>query len=125
MKKTIIFFDGVCNLCDSFVNFVFKRDSKRMFFYAPLQGVTADSLLSTADKNSLKQIVLFHNNQIFKGYKAIQKIFCLLYPKISLIFKMIPGSFLYQIIAKKRYRLFGKKEGLYQPSTEQKSFFLP
>lgn len=124
MKKTIIFFDGICNLCDSFVNFVFKRDSKRIFFYAPLQGVTASSLLSIEDKDNLKQIVLLHNNQIFKGYRAIQKIFCLLYPKASLIFKIIPGSFLYKVIAKRRYKLFGKKEDLYQPSKEQKEFFL-
>ena len=125
MKKNIIFFDGVCNLCDSFVNFVFKKDSKKIFFYAPLQGVTADNLLSTEDKNSLKQIVLLHNDQTLKGYKAIQKVFYLLYPKMSLIFKVIPGSFLYKIIAKKRYRLFGKKEDLYKPSKEQELFFLP
>ena len=124
-EKTVIFFDGVCNLCDSFVNFVYQRDSQRRFFYAPLQGQTARELLAAEDRTDLKYIVLFCAGQVFRGSSAIQEVFCRLYPRGGWFFKRIPGRFLYGIIAKRRYKLFGKKEGLYEPSPEQKEFFLP
>ena len=124
-EKTIIFFDGICNLCDSFINFVYERDSRRQFFYAPLQGKTARDLLAETDRTDLKYIVLFCNGQIFRGPEAIQEIFSLLYPKKTRILRKIPGHFLYKFIAKRRYKIFGKKEELYEPSPEQKEFFLP
>lgn len=124
-EKTIIFFDGVCNLCDSFVNFVYKRDSRRRFFYAPLQGPTAGELLADPDRTDLKYIVLFRKGRIFRGSQAIQEVFCQLYPGLAWFFKRIPGRFLYGVIAKRRYGIFGKKEELYTPSSEQKEFFLP
>ena len=124
-EKAIIFFDGVCNLCDSFVNFMYKRDSQRQFLYAPLQGETAEKSLSAGDRTNLKYIVLFHKNQIFRGPQAIQEVFCRLYPRGAWFLKRIPGHFLYKSIAKRRYSLFGKKETLYEPSPQQKDFFLP
>lgn len=124
-EKVIIFFDGVCNLCDSFVNFVYERDSYRQFFYAPLQGKTARDLLAETDRTDLKYIVLFCNGRIFRGPEAIQEIFSLLYPKRARLFRRIPGRFLYKFIAKRRYKIFGKKEELYEPSSQQKKFFLP
>lgn len=123
--KAIIFFDGICNLCDSFINFVYKRDSKKQFLYAPLQGETAKKHLAAEDRTNLRYIVLFHREQVFRGPQAVQEVFCRLYPKGALFLKRIPGHFLYKGIAKRRYRLFGKKEKLYEPSPQQKEFFLP
>ncbi|MCY4512679.1 MAG: DCC1-like thiol-disulfide oxidoreductase family protein [Bdellovibrionales bacterium] len=123
-EKTIIFFDGVCNLCDSFVNFVYKRDGQRQFLYSSLQGQTAKDMLAEQDRTDLKYLVLFYKGQVFRGPEAVQKIFCLLYPKMAWFFKKIPGRFLYEVIAKSRYKIFGKKEELYAPSPEQKKFFL-
>ena len=124
-EKTIIFFDGICNLCDSFVNFVYRRDSHRKFFYAPLQGETAGELLAEKDRTDLKYIVLFCKGQIFRGSQAVQEVFCQLYPRLAWFFKRVPGRVLYEVIAKRRYKLFGKKEKLYEPSPKQKQFFLP
>ena len=121
-EKTIIFFDGVCNLCDSFINFVYKRDSRRQFFYAPLQGKTAEDLLAETDRTDLKYIVLFCNGRIFRGPEAIQEIFSLLYPKGAGLFRKISGDFLYEFIAKRRYKIFGRKG---EPSSRQKKGFLP
>lgn len=123
-EKTVIFFDGICNLCDSFVNFVYKRDTKRQFLFAPLQGETAQDMLEETDRTNLKYLVLFHKGRIFRGSEAVQKIFCLLYPKSSWFLRRIPGHFLYEVIAKRRYKFFGKKTELYAPSSEQKKVFL-
>ena len=124
-EKPVIFFDGVCNLCDSFVNFVYKKDSQKQFLYAPLQGSTAEKLLPAKDRDSLTHIVFFYKGRALRGSRAVQEIFCRLYPRACWLFRKIPGRFLYNGIAKRRYQLFGKKSALYEPSPEQKKFFLP
>ena len=126
--KYIIFFDGQCNLCDRFVNFVFKRDPKKQFLYAPIQGQTAKQHLTKEDIESLKSIIFLKNGLALKEAPAIQAIFKQLYPRFSPLLSIIPFrffNFFYRFIAKRRYNLFGKKDSLYQASEEQKRFFLP
>ena len=125
-KKDIIFFDGVCNLCDRFVNFVYLRDRQRKFHYAPLQGLTAQKLLK--EEAHLKSIAYFKQGSVLRGVAGIKGIFKVIYPRWQWLFKILPPpvySFFYNLIAKKRYQIFGKKNHLYTPSEEQKKFFLP
>lgn len=127
-QKDIIFFDSQCKLCNHFVNFVFKRDTKRHFQYAPLQGQIAKQLLKKTDIEKLNSIILLHKEQVLKEAPAIQNIMSLLYPLWSVLFFTIPSgffNFFYKFIAKKRYTFFGKNKKLYQPSEEQKKHFLP
>ena len=127
-EQQIIFFDGKCNLCDRFVNFVFKRDTEKHFLYAPLQGQTAKQYLKKEDIESLKSIVFLQKDQVLKSAPAIQAILKQIYPRLAALLSLLPSgffNFFYKIIAKKRYSLFGKKDRLYQASEEQKTYFLP
>lgn len=124
-QKDIIFFDGVCELCDRFVNFVFLRDKKQVFYYAPLQGETAKQVLE--NPTDLKYIMYFKQGVVLKGVEAVRAVFKILYPRLSVLLRILPGfiyRFLYSFIAKRRYQIFGKKEALYIPTEEQKLFFL-
>ena len=127
-NQYIIFFDGQCNLCDRFIGFVFKRDSKRRFFYAPLQGQTAKQKLTIEEARNLKSIIFLQKGTVLKEAPAIQAIMKQLYPRWSFMIPILSlgmFNFLYRFIARKRYTLFGKKDKLYQPSEEQKKYFLP
>ena len=127
-NQYIIFFDGQCNFCDRFVNFVFKRDRKRQFLYAPLQGETASQNLKTEDIKNLRSIIILKEGIALKETQAIQTIMKQLYPRYSVLFSFLPYKFFnlfYRFIAKRRYGLFGKKDGLYLPSKKQREYFLP
>ncbi|MCZ0932134.1 MAG: DCC1-like thiol-disulfide oxidoreductase family protein [Oligoflexia bacterium] len=125
--KNIIFFDGVCELCDWFVNFVFKRDSKRQFLYASLQGETAKAYLQPADIQGLKSIIFFNQGAILKESCALKAIMKKLYPRLAPLLSLFPSfifNIFYRFIAKRRYAFFGKKETGYQASPEQQKYFL-
>lgn len=126
-EKDIIFFDGVCNLCDRFVNFVYLRDKEKIFFYAPLQGLTAKKLLRE-ETEKLISIVYYKQGVLFRGTEAVSEILKTISVPWSWILKPFPSfvkGFFYNVIAQKRYKIFGKKDYLYTPSEEQKKFFLP
>ena len=127
-EQQIIFFDGKCNLCDRFVNFVFKKDKKKQFLYAPLQGQTARQYLTKEDIEGLKSIVFLQKDQVLKSAPAIQAILKQIYPRQADFLSVLPSrffNFFYKFIAKKRYYLFGKKDEMYQASEKQKAYFLP
>ena len=126
-NKNIIFFDGVCELCDWFVNFVFKRDSKKQFLYAPLQGETAQSYLKKEDILGFKSIIFYHQGKILKESPALKAIMKKLYPHWAFLLAILPNlifNLFYRFIAKRRYAFFGKKESLYQAKEKQKKYFL-
>lgn len=109
--KKIICFDGECELCDRFVNYVFQKDKSQQFFYAPLQGLESKRLLGEEAKQ-LHSIVFFEGDKKYKQSQAIAQIMKLLYPKTTLIVFWLPYRFyniFYRFLAKKRYKWFGKK----------------
>ena len=69
----IIYFDGVCNLCNGFVDFVIQRDKKRTFSYAALQGKSALLNLSNQDLG-LDSVVLLYDGSVLKKSAAVLKI---------------------------------------------------
>ena len=127
----IILFDGVCNFCNGAINFIIKRDKKRIFRYAPLQSEIGQRLLeqygfSTTELNSF---VLIENGKAYKKTTAALHV----YPKLGggwTLMKLLWAfpSFLrdivYNIIAANRYRWWGKKETCMVPSAEVRSLFL-
>lgn len=128
----IIFFDGVCNLCNKSVRFVIKRDHNNLFYFAPLQSQVAKEVLG--DHNFTKEnmpdsIILLHQNQVYIASDAVIKIGELLGGvwKIGKAFKWIPRGvrdLLYQFVAKTRYAVFGQKEQCAIPSPEVRRKFL-
>ena len=126
--KAIVFFDGRCNLCSRFVNFILPRDRGKKFLYAPLQGATARRLLDKEDWESLKSIILFKDGQAIKEARAVAEVLMILYPRWAKFLKIPPYGFyniFYRFIAKRRYSIMGKKSHLYQPAKEQRELFLP
>jgi predicted DCC family thiol-disulfide oxidoreductase YuxK len=129
MNKKIIFFDGVCNLCNGLVDWLIVHDSQKLFNYASLQGKTAKELLPLNVINDLNTVVFFENGKIFYRSEAILRLFSYLpYPwKILSFFIILPTFFsnaLYNLVAVNRYRLFGKKTTCRLPTLEEKTFFL-
>jgi predicted DCC family thiol-disulfide oxidoreductase YuxK len=130
-EKQIILFDGVCNFCNFWVNFVIKRDKKDLFRFVALQSEKTKELISNYNFNSSKldTLILVAGNKIFtkstaalmicKQLDGLIKILyaCIILPKIF-------RDFIYNLIAKNRYKLFGRKESCRVPTEEEKLKFL-
>jgi len=131
MYNNIILFDGVCNFCDSSVNFIIDKDSKNIFKFAALQSEKGQEILDyfKLPKDDFDSFVLIEDNKIYKKSSAALKIanklggiWKILYPLI-IIPKPI-RDFFYNLIAKNRYKLFGKKDACRIPTPQFKEKFL-
>ena len=130
-KHPVILFDGLCNLCSASVQYVIKHDPQRIFRFASLQSPRAQKILSghNLSLNDYSSFVLFTGNKIYTRStaalmvaKKISGIAKLLYPLIILP-KFIRDT-VYNIIAKNRYKWFGKKQACWLPTPELKNLFL-
>ena len=127
IDHNIIFFDGICNLCNSSVNFIITRDREARFKFAPLQSEIAKNYLDQTEE--FESIVLLTNGGVYKKSTAALKIARELKGgwKLLYIFIILPKflrDFFYDIIAKNRYKWFGKKDACMVPTPELKSRFL-
>ncbi|HTM92361.1 MAG TPA: thiol-disulfide oxidoreductase DCC family protein [Flavisolibacter sp.] len=130
-EHPIILFDGVCNFCNSAINFVLKQDKKGIFRFAPLQSEAGQKLLqqyhlSTKEFNSF---VLIDKGKVYKKSTASLRVMNRLpwYWKEAQILRIIPTAFrdaIYDFIAKNRYKWFGKKEQCMVPTAELRERFL-
>ncbi len=131
-KDAIIFFDGVCNLCNEAINFIIDRDRKGFFKFAPLQSEFAKKTLknSKIDPAKLDSIVLFEptGNISVKSVAALRiarklnGAWPLLYGFI-IIPKFIRDA-VYNLIANNRYKLFGRTDQCRVPTPELLSRFI-
>lgn len=113
--RNIIFYDGVCLLCNHFVLFVLNRDNSNKLFFAPLQGSTAKQLLTGQQISDLNTVYLYQNESLYNQSDAIIRILIALNGLYQLlrIFLILPKpirDFAYQIVAKNRYQIFGQKD---------------
>ncbi|OGU77772.1 MAG: hypothetical protein A2V93_10880 [Ignavibacteria bacterium RBG_16_34_14] len=127
----IILFDGVCNFCNFWVNFLLDRDKKDKFRFTALQSETGEKLLkkfnlSTEDFDTFVLIVgdkyYVRSTAALLVAKNLTGLWKMLY-----VFIIIPKQirdFLYNLVAKNRYKLFGKKETCRIPTTIERSKFL-
>jgi predicted DCC family thiol-disulfide oxidoreductase YuxK len=130
VDTNIILFDGVCNLCNGLVKFMFKYDKKAIFSFASLQSETAEILLKKAGLTEVPDsvIVIKEGKALVKSEAAlsiIQQLGGLFKP--LLVFRLFPRSIrdrLYDEVAKRRYKWFGKKESCMIPTKEQRKRFL-
>lgn len=130
--KRIIFFDGVCNLCNGFVSFMVKIDKKAKFHFAPIQGEMAKkNNLDFSELAEEEQSIVYidADNSSYQRSDAVIQIFCDLLPlgKIFLILKLIPRPLrdgIYKFVAKNRYKIFGKKMSCRITSPLEKERFL-
>lgn len=130
-QQSIILFDGVCNLCNAAVQFIIKRDDKNQFLFASLQSETGRLLLKQfkLDKIEMNSIILIQNGQVYKRStaallvaKKLKRPWFFLYGFI--IVPQFIRDGVYNIIAKNRYRWFGRKDACMIPKPELKAKFL-
>jgi len=130
-NKSIILFDGICNLCNSSVNFIIKNDSKKHFLFASLQSDAAKEILLHFPSNNLNlnSILLIENGNIYEKSTAALKVSRYLNGgyKVLYAFIIIPKfirDLVYNLIAKNRYKWFGKKDNCMIPNEIIKDQFL-
>lgn len=127
-KNTILFFDGVCNLCNSSVVWVLKNEATPMIYFSHLQGETAQGKLGNLAKD-LQSFVLMENNKIYTKSTAALRLVKYLkwYYQPFRIFFLIPTfirNIVYDFVAKNRYKWFGKKDSCMIPTSGLKARFL-
>ncbi len=122
----IVLFDGICNLCNASVRFITRHDKNNTIQFASLQSETAKQLLlkMNIDSQKIDSIIFISNEKMFIKSDAAIEIAKLLhgFPRLLKYFQFIPRpirDFVYDLIAKNRYRLFGKSCSL-QPSNQNK-----
>jgi predicted DCC family thiol-disulfide oxidoreductase YuxK len=130
-SQTIILFDGVCNFCNTAVNFVIKRDKKSVLKFAPLQSEFAKRILINhhLSAEDLSTFLFIENNKIYTKSIAALKVCRYLKGLWPLLygFIIVPEFIrngIYNWIAKNRYQWFGKKEVCMIPSADVRSRFL-
>ena len=131
-NKKIILFDGVCNLCDSSVQFIIKHDKKDVFRFVALQSELGIEICNYIgiDRSKIDSIILY-NPGVAYYYKssAVLEIgdeLGRIYSLVS-IFKILPEklrNYIYDYIAKNRYKWYGKKQSCMIPTAELKAKFL-
>ncbi len=128
-QSPIIFFDGVCTLCNGFVDFVIKRDPGR-FQFASLQGETARKNLDAGFlDHDPKSIVLWDEAGVHTKSQAVIRILARLPAPWKLavgLYAVPPGmrDFFYDFIAKRRYRWFGRRDTCRLPGPQERSRIL-
>ena len=127
--SNIILFDGVCNLCEASVRFIIKHDKKNYFYFASQSSKLGKKLLKEYHLEEIDGIVLIENNMAYIYSDAALKIAKNLdgYYKYLYAFRFIPKVFrdvLYKLVARYRYKVFGKKDSCMIPSSAFKDKFL-
>ncbi|MCA9076738.1 MAG: DUF393 domain-containing protein [Planctomycetaceae bacterium] len=129
-EHPIVFFDGVCGLCSHSVDFAMARDANATFRFAPLQGETARAMLPEEDTQNLNSMAVWINGRIYRRSSAIVRMLWGLGPFWNMcgwLLWVIPlplRDLGYSLVAKWRYRLFGKHETCRLPTPEERERFL-
>jgi predicted DCC family thiol-disulfide oxidoreductase YuxK len=133
VEQNIIFFDGVCNLCNGFIDFVIKRDTDRKIYYASLQSEFAKDYLAKRNidmTGDLSTMYLYSINQMHSKSTAILSTLILLgggwrvLGRIGLFIYKPLRDFIYDKIAGNRYKLFGRKNSCRLPDADEQNQFL-
>lgn len=127
----IILFDGVCNFCNASINFIIDHDPQKRFKFAALQSEIGQQLLTKFHKNTVDfdSVILCRNNQFYQKSEAALEIVRHLsgFWQYLYVFKIFPTFFLdffYELVAKNRYKIFGKSDTCRMPTPELRERFM-
>ncbi len=131
MDESILLFDGVCNLCNGFVQFVLKYEKGSEIKFASLQSEKGKQILKQykITQKGMESIVFVEKNNAYEKSAAISKISSHLKFPWSVFsgFGFLPLSFrdyIYDMVATNRYRIFGKQEVCWIPDPKWKNRFI-
>jgi predicted DCC family thiol-disulfide oxidoreductase YuxK len=130
-SKNILLFDGVCNLCNGLVLFIIKKDPAGKFKFASLQSEKGQKWLMRIGlvKNEFESFIFIQDDKYYLKSTAALKMLRHLGGvwKLLYVFILVPRpirDFLYDLIARSRYRIFGKKDVCMIPTPELSERFL-
>ncbi len=127
----IILFDGVCNFCNSTVNFILKHDKDNIFRFSPQQSEKGREILVQQGRpdTDLNALIFIDENELLEGFDAVIGILKYLrgYSGIFCLLRFLPRKVThatYAFVAKNRYRWFGKRAVCRMPEPGEKNKFL-
>jgi len=128
----IVLFDGVCNLCESTVRFIIRRDRAANFRFCPLQSDVAKMLLKKHDfsDDALDSVLLLSNGVVHRKSRAALRIARKLdgaWPVFFYLFHWLPALVadpVYDFIGNRRYKWFGMKNACWIPDAELQQRFI-
>lgn len=130
-NRKIVLFDGICNLCNTSVTFVIQRDKKDLFRFAALQDPIGQQLIEKyqIDSSKTDSIILIEDDKAYVKSTAALKVARHLGGAYPLLygFMIVPNfirNWVYDYVAKNRYKWYGKKDSCMIPTPELKSKFL-
>ena len=130
-NKHLILFDGICNLCNASIQYVIKHDKKDVFRFTPIQSEVGRKVIKDFQINTKKtdSIILYSKKRISYKSSAVLKIAMVLGLPISIfgVFWIVPPfirNWVYDYIAKNRYKWYGKRESCMVPTQETESKFI-
>ncbi len=131
MKQPLVLFDGICNLCTASVRFIIERDPRAKFTFAALQSQVGQTVMKKYEQDipALSTILLIKDQKVYSRSAAVLHIarelkgaWPLLYGFIILP-KFIRDA-VYALIAKNRYKWFGKRKSCMVPTSDRRARFL-
>ena len=130
-KPPIIFFDGVCGMCNRFVDLILRIDNKGVFRFAPIQGETAKQMLPPLSE-APQEWSMFYLDE--RGIREESDAFLEVYRRLGGVWwllsllRLVPRrvrDFVYRTVARNRYRWFGRRDACRIPTPDEESRFLP
>jgi predicted DCC family thiol-disulfide oxidoreductase YuxK len=130
--RTVVLFDGVCNLCNHTVQFIIRRDATAQFRFASQQSEAGQALLNhhriPQSAALADSVVVIEGNRVYLESDAALHILYRL-PGYSWLYSLrwLPKplrDWAYRVVAKNRYRIFGKQESCMVPTPELRGRFL-
>lgn len=116
-QQHIVLYDGHCNLCSSSVEFIVQRDYRNLYTLIPLQSKEGQAKLQQYNLplNNFNTVVLLQNDEVYTASTAALMIAknlsgVVYYLHIFIVVPVVLRDFIYKLIAKSRYKLFGKSE---------------
>jgi predicted DCC family thiol-disulfide oxidoreductase YuxK len=128
INRPVLFFDGVCNLCNTSIQFVLRHEQNEELLFSPLQSEIAQRLLPSVPGDS-DSLILYKNGKIFCLSNAALLVAKYLKSpyRFLAVFLIIPAFIrdpIYRFIARNRYRLFGKSSTCMLPDPSLASRFI-
>jgi predicted DCC family thiol-disulfide oxidoreductase YuxK len=130
--RPLLLFDGVCNLCNSFVQTIIRNDKRQLFRFSSLQSGTGQRVLQYIQQNTGtvpdSLILLYRGKLYFKSDAALKTASLLkgkwLFLTAGYIVPRFIRNIIYDIVARNRYRWYGKRDECMMPTPELNSRFL-
>jgi len=130
-NKPIVLFDGVCNLCNQVVQFIIKRDKKKRFLFASLQGKTGQEVLKKFNLSStdFDSFIVLEGDKIYTRSTAALRMLKQMRGRWKFLygFIIVPRFIrngVYDWIARNRYKWYGKRNECMIPRPDLKERFL-